>query len=466
MATISIIDHDVNVCETLHRFLKKQGHKVTFYVSAKRALKHLVETPADIIFCESVMPDMEGMELIEKIKQVNTQARIIVISANANTQATINLIKHGAFDFIAKPLLVELIKTAIEKALATAAPVAVKEKAPVEVSQPKAEKKFVIGKSKESEKFQTQIKLVAPTNYSVIIYGESGTGKESAAYNIHNASARKNKPFVAVDCGTLTKELAGSELFGHEKGAFTGAMQSRIGQFELANGGTIFLDEIANLSYDVQVSLLRVIQERKIRRVGSSKEINVDVRIIVASNERISTAIKAEKFRQDLYYRLNEFEVELPPLRDIESDILVFANFFLNNSNEELGKNIRGFSPSVEKMFLSYNWPGNLREMGNMIKRSALLCDKDTITHDLLSKEIIFQTKFNVEIDKIPEAGVGPELKSATLLAEGQSIMRALRQVNYNKSKACILLNIDRRTLYNKIEKLGLMKGELVTAKS
>ncbi|MBL7933835.1 MAG: sigma-54-dependent Fis family transcriptional regulator, partial [Bacteroidia bacterium] len=283
---------------------------------------------------------------------------------------------------------------------------------------------------------------------------------ESVAFNIHALSNRKDKPFIAVDCGSLTKELAGSELFGHEKGSFTGAIQNKIGQFELANGGTIFLDEIGNLGYDIQVSLLRVIQERKIRRIGSQKETNIDVRIIVASNEKLSEIAAKGKFREDLYHRFNEFSINLPALRERHDDIMNFADFFLKNANAELGKNIQGFVPEVEKIFLDYNWPGNLREMNNIIKRAALLTGKDMITPETLPQEIIFQAKFNLLDDsKENTANIKqmPDLKSAALHAEYEKILEVLRKVNFNKSKAAILLNIDRKTLYNKMKTFNLL---------
>jgi two-component system response regulator HydG len=326
------------------------------------------------------------------------------------------------------------------------------------------QKKFVIGKSKESEKLHGQIKLVAPTNYSVMIYGESGTGKESVAYSIHLHSPRKDKPFIAVDCGSLTKELAASELFGHEKGAFTGALQAKTGQFELANGGTIFLDEIGNLTYDIQVSLLRVIQERKIRRLGSQKETPVDIRIIVASNEKLNEATTRGTFREDLFHRFNEFSIDLPALRERQQDIMVFAEFFLKNATEELNKNIEGFVPEVEKVFLDYSWPGNLREMNNVIKRAALLANKTHITLETLPHEIIFHSKFSMAEDRndLKNALISkgmPELKSAALHAEYEKILEVLRKVNFNKSKAANLLNIDRKTLYNKMKTFDLLNS-------
>lgn len=289
---------------------------------------------------------------------------------------------------------------------------------------------------------------------------------------IRKKSKRKNKPFVAIDCGALSKELAGSELFGHEKGSFTGALNQKIGSFELANGGTIFLDEVANLSYDIQVSLLRVVQERKMRRVGGVKDIELDVRIIIASNEKLWDAARKGKFREDLYHRFNEFSIDVPPLRQRPDDIMLFANHFLEQTNAELGKNLKRFSPEVEQIFRNYVWYGNLRELKNVIKRATLLSDGEQVEASSLPFEISHYNK--LQFDK-PEAqqpaamhtmpapveAVGGEsarslsettLKGASIDAEYEMILKALKKVNFNKSKAAKLLNIDRKTLYNKMK--------------
>lgn len=471
MAKILIIDDDTDICQLLDRFLKRKGHDTSYVTSGKKALTFLKENEVDIVFCDFRLPDTDGKELLISIKELNPKTQVIIITGYSDVKIAVEVIKNGAFDYITKPLLPEEILMLVDKALSQKNSRA-QQNENSDSGDNKVEaiphkklvvgdpKNLVIGKSKEAEKLHTQIKLVAPTNYSVIIYGESGTGKESVAYSIHTQSTRKDKPFIAVDCGSLTKELAGSELFGHEKGSFTGAMQTKIGQFELANGGTIFLDEIGNLTYDIQVSLLRVIQERKIRRIGSQKETNIDVRIIVASNEKLSEVTAKGKFREDLYHRFNEFSIDLPPLRERNEDIMLFADFFLKNANAELGKKIEGFVPEVEKIFLDYNWPGNLREMNNIIKRAALLTSKDAITLETLPQEIIFQSKFNLiedNKDSISHAKDMPDLKSAALHAEYEKILEVLRKVNFNKSKAALILNIDRKTLYNKMKTFNLL---------
>ncbi|MBL7920149.1 MAG: sigma-54-dependent Fis family transcriptional regulator [Bacteroidia bacterium] len=467
MAKILIIDDDTDICQLLDRFLKRKGHDTSYVTSGKKALTYLKENEADIVFCDFRLPDTDGKELLISIKELNPKTQVIIITGYSDVKVAVEVIKNGAFDYITKPLLPEEILMLVDKTLSQKSSKIQQddEDNKVEAIPHKKlvvgdHKNLVIGKSKEADKLHNQIKLVAPTNYSVIIYGESGTGKESVAYSIHTQSSRRDKPFIAVDCGSLTKELAGSELFGHEKGSFTGAMQTKIGQFELANGGTIFLDEIGNLTYDIQVSLLRVIQERKIRRIGSQKETNIDVRIIVASNEKLSEVTSKGKFREDLYHRFNEFSIDLPPLRERNEDIMLFADFFLRNANNELGKKIEGFVPEVEKIFLDYNWPGNLREMNNIIKRAALLTSKDVITLETLPQEIIFQSKFNLieeNKDNTIQSKDMPDLKSAALHAEYEKILEVLRKVNFNKSKAALILNIDRKTLYNKMKTFNLL---------
>jgi two-component system response regulator HydG len=310
---------------------------------------------------------------------------------------------------------------------------------------------------------------VAPTNYSIILYGESGTGKEVIARTVHQNSARKDKPFVAMDCGTLSKELAGSELFGHVKGAFTGALNDKEGHFELANGGTLFLDEVGNLSYEIQAALLRVIQERKFKRVGGVREMETDVRIIVASNENLQDAYRRGKFREDLFHRFNEFSIVLPPFRNRKEDIPLFADFFLAKSNKELNKTVDGFEPEVMQIFLDYPWPGNLREFRNVIRRAALLTSSGLINSRVLPTEIVDSNSFTQSyISQTPEIyAAAPihhnnhhhpithketDLKNAAAQAEYDTIMNVLKQVNYNKSRAAEILKIDRKTLYNKIK--------------
>jgi two-component system, NtrC family, response regulator HydG len=323
-----------------------------------------------------------------------------------------------------------------------------------------------VGQAPATKELYRQIELVAPTNYSIILYGESGTGKEVIARTIHQYSSRKDKPFIAMDCGTLSKELAGSELFGHVKGAFTGALNDKEGHFELANGGTLFLDEVANLSYEIQAALLRVIQERKFKRVGGTKEMDVDVRIIVASNENLQEAYRKGRFREDLFHRFNEFSIQLPAFRYRKEDIPLFAEFFLAKANKELNKDlnrvVEGFEEETMQIFMNYSWPGNLREFRNVIRRAALLTSSGLINPRVLPPEIADTHSQLPLTDNFsapqhhhhhyPVVHKETDLKNAAAQAEYDTIMNVLKQVNYNKSRAAEILKIDRKTLYNKIK--------------
>ena len=323
---------------------------------------------------------------------------------------------------------------------------------PEKVSMPK---KFVEGTSSGSKKLYEHVRLVAPTDMSVIIEGESGTGKENVARTIHKLSPRSTAPFVAVDCGAISKELAASELFGHAKGSFTGAVQDKVGQFEEAHKGTLFLDEVGNLSYEVQIKLLRAIQERVIQPVGSNKEIKVDVRIITATNDDLSDAVKKGLFREDLYHRLNEFKLTVPAVRDRREDLNEFLNFFRELANQELGRNVAGFDSQVDEIFRQYDWPGNLREMKNVIKRAVLLSNDGLIKVGALPTEML-ETVRNPQPKTTGDNPQIYDLKALQETQEKEMIIKTLHEVRFNKSKAARILNIDRKTLYLKIEKYGI----------
>ena len=292
--------------------------------------------------------------------------------------------------------------------------------------------------------------------------GESGTGKESAAKNIHLNSQRANMPFIAMDCGSLTKELAASEFFGHEKGSFTGALYTKIGHFEMANGGTLFLDEVGNLSYDIQAALLRTVQERKVKRIGSTKEIDLDVRIIIATNENLQDGISKGRFREDLYHRFNEFTIYMPALRELGSDIMLLAEHFLKMANQELGRNVTSFSPEVIECFMNYRWQGNIRELKNVVRRATLITEGDVIPMKALpSKYPTTGCRYTKRpFMRTEPVMIGKEnrhdLKNAAQEAEYDTILKVLREVNFNKTKAAEILNIDRKTLYNKMKAINL----------
>ena len=488
MEKILIIDDDKDLCFVLKRFLSKHGFEVIEATSGKAALEILENVEPDLILCDFRLEDMSGSSILKKIKEKNPSVPVIIITGYSNIKTAVEVMKLGAMDYVTKPLLPDEILLTIRKALSKSAeekagisgtPVA--ETTQEDDSTSKEDKlalankryspetsSYIFGDSPDFKNILNQIDLVAPTNYSIIIYGESGSGKEVIAQEIHKRSRRSHKPFIAIDCGTLSRELAGSELFGHEKGSFTGAIGQKVGSFELANGGTIFLDEISNLPYDVQVTLLRVVQERKMRRVGGIKDIDLDVRIIVASNKKLWDAARTGHFREDLYHRFNEFQINVPPLRERVNDIMVFANHFLVQTNKELGKNVKRFSPEVEDVFRKYVWHGNLRELKNVVKRATLMADSSVIDIKSIPFELVNYRKLQFENtgEQVPVAAARetttvatqpaairePGLKSVSIDAEYEWILETLKKVDFNKSKAAKLLKIDRKTLYNKIK--------------
>jgi two-component system response regulator HydG len=483
MEKILIIDDENDLRFVLKRFLSKHNYEVIEASSGRKALEALKSHDINLILCDFKLDDMDGATVLKAIKEIDPDVPVIIITGYSNIKTAVEVMRLGAIDYVTKPLIPEEILMTIRKALShelSEDGVDGKQNGHARRDAKKAIKEtqnYIFGDSPDFKNILKQIDLVAPTNYSVIIYGESGSGKEAIAQEIHKRSKRSDKPFVAIDCGAMSKELAGSELFGHEKGSFTGALSQKTGSFELANGGTIFLDEIANLPYDVQVALLRVTQERKLRRVGGVKDIDLDVRIIVASNEKLWDFSRNGKFREDLYHRFNEFAINVPPLRERKEDIMVFADHFLKQANKELNKDIKGFSSEVENIFKNYVWHGNLRELKNVVKRATLLCDGDTIDAKSVPFELANFAKLQFEpySNQAPaiaeeqisfrepqrERNVELNLKGAGIDAEYEVILSALKKVNFNKSKAAKLLQIDRKTLYNKIKEYRELKGEL-----
>ncbi|CAG5068478.1 Transcriptional regulatory protein ZraR [Dyadobacter sp. CECT 9623] len=486
MKKIVVVDDEADICFLLKRFLSKNDFIVETAQNGKDGLALIESISPDLVMTDFRLGDITGTELLTAIKAKRPNVPVLIITGYSDIKIAVSVMKLGAYDYITKPLFPDEILVTVKKAIAdaessqneeqmytasaTSGTTSENSPKPARKMNPRTKAGYIMGTSEVSDNLFRQVDLVAPTNFSVIIYGESGSGKEAIAQEIHNRSRRKDMPFVAMDCGAISKELAGSELFGHEKGSFTGALQTKIGHFELANGGTLFLDEVSNLSYEIQVALLRVVQERKMRRIGGSKEIDLDVRIIVASNERLLESAKTGKFREDLYYRFNEFTIEVPALRNRKDDLMLFANSFLETTNAELNKSVSGFSEEVKSDFLNYSWPGNLREMKNVIKRATLLSDGDLIEEKSLPFEIVNYRKLK-DLDEEPAAvapaapGIvepvdgddsKPSLKTVANEAEYDMIMQVLRDVNFNKSKAARLLNIDRKTLYNKMKQFDI----------
>ncbi len=462
---ILIIDDDLDMCSLLSRFLSKKGFEPEVALSGAKGLARFAEEHFDIVLCDFRLGDRDGKEVLLKIKEARPETIVIIITGYSDIKTAVDVIKLGAFDYITKPLIPDEVINVIEKALNAPNEDQAKSAGSNKISKHKRQyvispnKEYLIGQDGETAKVYTQIEIVSGTNYSIILYGESGTGKEVIAKTIHETSNRRGKPFIAMDCGTLSKELAGSELFGHVKGAFTGAATDKEGHFELANGGTLFLDEVVNLSLEIQAALLRVIQERKYKRVGGTKEMDVDVRIIVASNENLQDAYKKGKFREDLYHRFNEFSINLPPLRERKGDIPLFADFFLDKTNIELNKNVEGYEDDVMEMFINYNWPGNLREFRNVVRRAALLTPSGKINSKVLPWEITSANAHPKAVEAPAKQEDTPtfvsrdvDLKDAAAKAEYDTIMNVLKEVNFNKTRAAEILKIDRKTLYNKIK--------------
>lgn len=457
MQSILIVDDDRDICLILSRFLTKNGFTVNSAYTAEEGLRLLRQNTYDLALCDFKLPDFTGIELLQKIKVINARIAVIIITGYADIKTALETFRYGANDYITKPLfpdeLLASIKDVIIKNDARnllrdhATSNETRKELPVVLQD---NENFIVGKSSQSQAVQRNIELIAPSDMSIIITGETGTGKEFVAQSIHRLSKRSSAMFMAIDCGALPKELAGSELFGHVKGSFTGAIADKTGSFEVANGGTIFLDEIGNLSYENQVKLLRVIQERKIKRIGATKDTVIDVRIISATNENLTKSVKDGTFREDLYHRINEFKIQILPLRERKEDILFYAEFFLQKANRSLGRDVKRFSDSVKTLFNQYNWHGNLRELNNVIRRSVLLTEGEVLEQESLPIEILHPNLID-ESNAIPVENVG-KLKSIAWTAERQAIIDMLEKVNYNKSKASELLDIDRKTLYNKLK--------------
>ena len=436
MTSILIVEDDITYAMMLKTWLGKQGFNVASASNIARAQKYIEAENVDLILSDMRLPDRDGTDLLRWLAERDLPIPLIIMTGYADIQSAVQAMKLGARDYVAKPVNpAELLKK-IQEALQTARPQAT-------TAAPSPASDFLEGESDAARQLYNYVRLVAPTNMAVLINGASGTGKEYVAHRIHQLSKRANHPFVAIDCGSIPKELAASEFFGHVKGAFTGALADKTGAFVEANGGTIFLDEIGNLGYEVQIQLLRALQERKIRPVGSGKEIPVDVRLISATNENLEQAIEKGAFREDLYHRLNEFTLRIPPLKDRREDILLFANFFLDQANREMDKQLVGFDDRACRLLLDYAWPGNLRQMKNAIRRATLLATGKFITP--------------AELSDLPETGTSiAALPLRNEETEKQHILEALRQTGRNKSRAAQLLGIDRKTLYNKLKLYGI----------
>lgn len=451
MENILIIDDNIDTCELLKAFLSRKSYNVSTAVSGSEGLKKIKEDRFDLVLCDFRLPDYDGLEMIEQIKSLSPTTKIVIITGYSDVGLAVKSIKKGAFEYVTKPIIPDEILLTISNALS--AKVKVLQEVDNKANESSKKETFVKGSGDNAKHIHKLTKLVSPTKMTVMIIGESGTGKEVTAKLIHSRSKRSDKPFVSLDCGALPSELASSELFGHKKGAFTGAFNDKKGVFELANKGTLFLDEIGNLNYENQVKLLRVLQERTIKPLGAEKERKVNVRIVVATNEDLKIKANRGEFREDLYFRLNEFRIDLFPLRKRKSDIKEFVTFFLAKANKELDKNVKNVSKEVLTILKDYLFPGNIRELQNIIKRAVLISDGKTIEKDNLPPEICYPQTTEEEFSSTSD---GISLKEVVEQAERKAIISALIKAKYNKSKAAKMLEIDRKTLYNKIDQYSL----------
>ena len=441
----------------LQTWLRRKGFEVDKATSVGAAVKLLVDMKSvDLVLSDLRLPDHDGLRLLAWMHEHSINAPFIVMTNYAEVQNAVLAMKSGAADYIAKPVQPDILlqkindameqntqqsKATIQNSTTQNAPTAHNSKLKTQNSE--AAPRYIEGKSEASRQLYSYVELVAPTPMSVLILGASGTGKEYVAHRIHDLSQRHDRPFFALDCGAIPRDVAASEFFGHKKGAFTGADADKRGAFEIANGGTLFLDEVGNLSYEVQVQLLRALQERRIRPVGGTKEIDIDIRLVCATNENLEEAVSEGRFREDLYHRINEFTIYMPKLSERGSDLFLFADLFIRHANEELNRNVEGFDSGAAEMLASHSWPGNLRELNNVVKRAVLLTRGSQITTAELT-----QAMGQIRTDNV--------LQLHDEDTERQRIITALQQTNGNKAKAARLLGVDRKTIYNKIEKLGI----------
>lgn len=460
MQHILIVEDDIAFGTMLQTWLRRKGFEVEKATSVGAAVKLLTETfgkEVDLVLSDLRLPDHDGLRLLAWMHEHDINAPFIVMTNYAEVQNAVLAMKSGAADYIAKPvqpdILLQKIKDAMEQNAQQAsstiqnsttqnAPTAHNSKFKTQSAKLTAPR-HIEGKSEASRQLYSYVELVAPTPMSVLILGASGTGKEYVAHRIHDLSARADRPFFALDCGAIPRDVAASEFFGHKKGAFTGADTDKRGAFEMANGGTLFLDEVGNLSYEVQVQLLRALQERRIRPVGGTQEIPIDIRLVCATNENLEEAVGEGRFREDLYHRINEFTIYMPKLSERGSDLFLFADLFIHHANEELNRTVEGFDSDAAELLASHSWPGNLRELNNVVKRAVLLTRGNKITTAELT-----QAMGQIRTDNV--------LQLHDEDTERQRIITALQQTNGNKAKAARLLGVDRKTIYNKIEKLGI----------
>jgi DNA-binding NtrC family response regulator len=440
---ILVVDDELIVRESLTKWFREDGFKVDSAENAAVALKKLQAGSYMLMLVDIKMPGMDGIELLQRVREINKNIVIIIITAFASVDTAVKALKEGAYDYITKPIDPDYLDHLIEKALNQQELALENEKLRHAVSELTTGGE-IIGESPEMTKVLELVHTVAVTDTTVMIRGESGTGKELVARAIHNGSARHYFPMVTVNCGAMTETLLESELFGHERGAFTGAQYRRKGKVELADGGTLFLDEIGNVDMKTQMDLLRVIETKQFTRVGGTEVVHSDFRVICATNKDLEKAVKDGSFREDLYYRLNVFPIELPPLRGRRGDVARLAHFFLEKYARQMNKNVRGFTPEAMHALRGYDWPGNVRELENAIERAMVVVQGDLIERQHLPMQNggTFVT------------GEGKKLEDI----ERRHVEQILKETSWNVSRSAAILDIDRVTLYHKIEKYGLKR--------
>ena len=446
-----VVDDEPNIRSSLEGILQDEGYRVSSAGSGEEALSSIRKSPPDLVLLDIWLPGMDGIATLERMKRLIPDLAVVMISGHGSIETAVKATKLGAYDFIEKPLSLERVVLAVRHALDQAR----LEKENLQLRQTLQKRQEIIGESNSIENIQQMIRSVAPTNGRVLIRGESGTGKELVARSIHEQSLRREKPFVEVNCAAIPEDLIESELFGHEKGSFTGATAKRRGKFELADGGTLFLDEVGDMSLRTQAKVLRVLEEQRFERVGGTESIEVDVRVLAASNKDLVQAIAEGKFREDLYYRLNVVPLYVPPLRERRGDAGLLANYFLREFCNEYGKREKVMSAEAMKALKDYHWPGNVRELKNLIERLIIMVPSDRI--ELFDVESSLGPSVSTGIEGSPRED---SLREAVDQFEKAFIIERLQENNWNISRTAEKLGIERSNLHRKLKALGIKRTE------
>lgn len=455
--TILLIDDDPEMLWVFSKILKAEGYTVITADGGKKALTEIEEERPDLVILDMVMPEMDGIQTLKKAKKIDKNLLVIILTAYGSIESAVKAIKLGAYDYLTRPIDNERIKIVVKNALKAQS----LSKEVTSLQGQLAEKfKFsnIIGNSSQMQKVYELVKRAAPYDITVLLQGETGTGKELIARAIHWNNSRANRPFVPIDCAALPESLVESEIFGYEKGAFTGADKRKLGKIELAEGGTLFLDEVGNLTPAIQVKLLRTLEERKIEHLGGKKPIEVNIRIIAATNLDLRESTKKGLFREDLYHRLNVFSIFLPPLRERKGDVLLLAKHFLQEFTQKLNKEVKAFSAEAIKGLLKYQWPGNVRELKNTVKSALLLAD-DTILPEHLflnMQKMNDELGVNLNFELQKDVSLNETSKRITHKVERELIIQVLKETHWNKRKTARILDIDYKTLYNKMKKYSI----------